>query len=132
MADIATPEANQSARDQLRKLVEAALDQWRRSKRGQNVVDLGYPHQTLCARLTGEGGVLIAGKGLRLDQTDDVAETVQRAMDDMDPLSCRAIELLWLRGKAQEVAADIMGCSRITYRSLMDRGYQFLAGRLTA
>ena len=129
--EVATERDNRDARDQLRALVFAALGAWVRSRRGQNVIDLGYPHATLEARLRDEGGVLIAGKGLRLDQSDDQAEIVEASLPLMDPAWVYALEQLWLRGRTPDTIAFHAQCSRTTVRGRLDHAYDFLAGRLT-
>lgn len=114
----------------VREQVHHALRVWAENKRAKPWSILGYPRQSVESRLREQGGVLIAGKGLRLDQSDDTAEAVEQVLEQMTDVQRRAVEYRWLWRMKNARAAQELRMNVHLYQRTLDRAYEFLAGGL--
>ena len=109
--------------------VLAAVELWARWRRDRGHEPQGYPRRTLESRLVDEGGVLIAGQGLKLETPADCVECVEQALLVMDESYRLVLEGKWLRRWTDAYTAHKLGASVSTMRRFLDCAYDAV-GRL--
>lgn len=117
-------------RDDLRAEVLAALELWVRWRRERTEGPAGYPRRTIERRLVDEGGVLISGKGLKLETPADCVEIIENCVSSMEPDYRLVLEGKYLRRWTDSYTAHKLGASVSTMRRFLEYGYEFIATRL--
>ena len=115
-----------SLRSDKRAEVLAAVELWAHWKRDRSHEPQGYPRRTVEGRLIDEGGLLIAGQGLKLETPADCVECVESAIVTMNGDYRLVLEAKYLRKWTDAYTARKLGASISTMRRFLDYAYEWV------